>query len=64
MSHNVLDFDHYEVTPGAGGGGLRVVGDTYEWALAPGLNRLEVRGVNTRGIAGPPAVVSLTFPGQ
>jgi hypothetical protein len=44
-------------TAACGGPGASV-GDQ---RIAPAPNRLEIRGVNTRGVAGPPAVVTLTF---
>lgn len=60
LTHNVVDFDHYAIDV-EGGGSVQHEGDLLEWSLGVGENRLTVRGVNLRGVAGPPATVRTVF---
>ncbi len=62
LSHNVLDFAEYQVGRGRRVEDWRPHGsDALEWALASGENVIQIRGVNSRGIGGPPAVVRATY---
>jgi hypothetical protein len=60
LSHDVFDFDHYELAFAAGAGWRRHDGHEYRWRLVPGMNMLLVRGVNARGVAGPSAMLMAT----
>lgn len=39
----------------------RVTTTSFEWKLAPGINTLEVRVINVRGVMGPASMVKVTF---
>lgn len=58
FAHDVLDFDHYELAfADDAREWKRHDGAAYDWRVAPGIGMLLVRGVNVRGVAGPPAVL-------
>lgn len=53
-------FDTYLVRKN-GGEWFKQPGDEWLWALMPGINTLEVRSRNVRGVTGPVSSVSVTF---
>lgn len=65
LTQNFFEFDHFEYrivdTAGVGTPWTRVAQDSIVWTPDPSKTWLQVRGVNTRGVAGPIAIARARF---
>lgn len=65
MQHNLVEFSHFEQRPlqdgMAVGNWSRTATDRIVWRPTPKASQLEVRGVNRRGVGGPPALIASGF---